>query len=165
MNKKAQIENPFLTFIVVVIALIIMGPIMLKVVLTFLPAFSSAVGNQTAQAGTNVTAIQNTFVTFWDWVLISAFLLAIILLFITSFLVDVHPVFLILFILFGMFTFMFIPGIIDILDTIYNDANFALEVSSLAMLDFLRSNLELILLGIYFVCGVIVFAKFRYGNR
>ena len=165
MNKRAQIESPYLTFIIVIIALIILGPIMLKVIFSFLPQFANAVGNQTEQAGVNVIHIQNTFVTFWDWVLISAFLVAVILLFITSFLVDAHPIFLVLFILFGMFTFMFIPGIIDILDVIYNSADFALEVSNLAMIDFLRSNFELIMLGIYFVCGVIIFAKFRFGNK
>lgn len=164
-NKKAQMEYPIITFIAVIVMLIIFSPFMLKIFNSFLTPFGNAVGNQTAVAGERVAHIKNVGVNFWDFVILMAFLVNIILLFITAFLIDTHPVFLILFILFGFFTFIFAPEIMGVLDKIYNDPNLALEVSKLPITDFLRENLMLVVLGIYFICGIIIYSKFRWGGQ
>lgn len=164
MNNKGQIDYPLITFIVIVIGLIILAPFMLKIVNEVLTPFSAGVGNVTAEAGTSVTHIRDTFINFWDFVIIAGFLFAILLLFISSFLVETHPFFLIIFILLSFFTFLFAPSFLDVLDTIYNSSQFATEVSTLAMIDFIRTYLGIILVGIYFVCGVIMFARFRFGG-
>lgn len=164
-NKKAQMEYPLITFIVVVIGLILLSPFILKIFNSFVTPFGNTLGNITEQAGTNVAHVTTTFVSFWDFVILIAFLINVILLFITAFLVDTHPVFLILFILFGMFTFIFAPEVLEVLSEIYDSPQFALEVSQLQMVDFLREYFGLILVGIYFLCGIIMYAKFKWGGE
>jgi len=165
LNKKAQMESPIISFIVVVVILLVMAPFILKIFNSVLTPFASGVGNVSAEAGARVTHIKDTFITFWDMVIMIAYLISLILLFITAFLVDTHPVFLILFIIFGVFTFMFAPSIMEMVDEIYNNPELALEVSQLPMLDFIREYFVGIMVGIYFVVGIIVYAKFRGGFK
>ena len=164
-NKRAQLEIPIITFIVVVIALLIASPFILKWFNSFVTPFGEAVGNITEEAGTNVAFVTSTFVGFWDFVILIAFLINLILLFISAFLVDTHPVFLILFILFGFFIFIFAPEVIKIVDEIYDSPQFALEVSQAPMIDFVRANFAYIILGVFFVCGIIIYSKFRWGGQ
>ena len=84
---------------------------------------------------------------------------------ITSFLVDTHPAWLVLFVIFGIFTFIFAPTLLDVLEKIYDSPQFALETSQLGMVDFIREYLGLILLGLYFIVGVIVYGKFKWGGQ
>lgn len=163
-TKRGQIEIPIITFVILVVALLIMAPFVLKIINSILTPFSSSVGNVTAQAGTNVSFIKDTFVNFWDFVLLCAFLINVILLLVSAFLVDTHPVFIIFYILSGIFLFSFAPGINDVIDKIYNDPRFALEVSQLPIMDFIRQYLGLILLGIFIISGIIMYAKIRGGS-
>ena len=164
-NKKAQMEFSIITFIAVIVMLIILAPFMMKIFNSFLTPFGNAVGNQTAVAGENVAHIQSVVVGFWDFVIIMAFLINVILLLITAFLVDTHPVFLIMYIMFGFFTFIFAPELSTVLDKIYDSPQFATELTNLAMVDFLREYLMLVILGIYFITGIIIYSKFRWGGQ
>ncbi len=165
LSKRGQIEIPIITLIAVVAGLIIMAPIVLKIVTNVLDPFSAGVGNVTASAGTSVQFVRTTFVSFWDWVILIAFTINIILLFISAFLVDTHPVFLILYIIFGIFTFAFAPMIKDVLDKIYNSPDFALEVSKLPITDFLREYFGIVILVVFILSGVIMYSKFRMGGN
>jgi hypothetical protein len=164
-NKKGQLEFPLITFIVVVIGLILLSPFILKIFNSFVTPFGSAVGNITPQAGVNVAHIASTFVGFWDFVIIFAFLVNIILLLITAFLADTHPAWLILFVIFGFLTMIFAPEVMVVLTKIYDSPQFALEVSQLVMVDFFREYFGLILVGIYFIAGVILYSKFKWGGN
>jgi hypothetical protein len=164
-NKRGQMEIPIITFIVIVAGLIILAPFVLKIMGSILTPFGSAVGNVTTEAGTNVAFIQTTFVNFWDWVILIAFTINVVMLVISAFLVNTHPIFLVMYIIFGIFTFIFAPMIKDILDKIYADPNFALQVSQLPITDFLREYLAIILLVIFFISGIIMYSKIRGGNQ
>jgi hypothetical protein len=160
-NKRGQLENPIIIFIMVVIGLIFLAPIILKVANTVLDPFADAVGNQTEQAGVNVRHVKTTFVNFWDWVIIIAFGINVLLLFITAFLVDTHPVFLVLYILFAFFTMIFAPEILQAVDQIYDGGQFTEEVNSIPMIDFIRTYFGLIIMGVIFLSGVVMYGKYR----
>ncbi len=164
-NKRGQLEYPLITFIIVVFALILLSPFILKIFNSFVTPFGSAVGNVTEQAGVNVAHVTTVFVGFWDFVILIAFVINVLLLFITAFLVDTHPIFLIVFILFGVFTMIFAPEVLQVLDKIYDSPQFALEVSQIEMVDFLRNYFGLIIVGIYFICGIILYSKFMWGGN
>jgi|TARA_Y100000310_G_scaffold3988_1_gene4897 hypothetical protein len=164
-NKKGQMEYPIIIFIVVIFGLILLSPFILKIFNSFVTPFGSAVGNVTEQAGTNVAHVVTTFVGFWDFVIMIGFLINVILLFITAFLADTNPFFLIIFILFGVFTMIFAPEVLEVLDKIYDSPDFALETSQVEMVDFLRNYFGLIIVGIYFIVGVILYAKFRWSGQ
>lgn len=164
-GKRGQLEFSLITFIVVVVGLIILAPFILKITNSFVTPFGSAVGNISEQAGTNVNHITTTFVNFWDFVIIFAFLINIILLLMTAFLSDTHPAWLIAFVIFAFLTMIFAPELLEVLTKIYDSPQFALEVSQLAMVDFFRQYFGLILIGIYFVSGIIIYSKFRWGGN
>lgn len=163
-KKKAQMEFSIAVLFFVIVGLVIIAPFVLKIYNSFVTPFGSAVGNITEQAGTNVAHIKNTFIGFWDFVIVFAFLVNIILLFLSAFLVRAYPFFLIVYIVFGILLFIFAPEVGDVLDKIYDSSELGLEVSQLAMVDFLREYLMIVLLAIYFVTGVILYARIRSPN-
>lgn len=162
MNKKAQINYPIITFIIVVIMLIVFAPIMLKVFNSILIPFSASVGNVTAVAGTNVDTIRTSFIAFWDWIIIIAFLIQIILLFVSAFFIDTHPVFVPLYILVCIFMIIFAPDMIQFVDRIYDSPQFLLETTQLPFTDFIRNNFGTIILGVMVLSGVVIYGKMKY---
>lgn len=164
MNKKAQIEIPVITLVAVIIALLILGPTILKLVNTILTPVSNSLGNISETAGDSVSSIKNSFINFWDWVLVIGFLVNVVLLLISAFLVATHPVFLVLYIIFGFVMFLFAPELLQIVDKFYSDPNFATEISKIPMMDFIRSYFGVILLAIFFISGIIIFARV-YGRN
>ena len=69
--------------------------------------------------------------------------------------------FFVLYILLGVFMFIFIPMIIDIVDTIYSNPTLVLEITQLTLVNFVRQYFGLIILGIYITSGIIIYAKPR----
>ena len=165
-NKKGQIDYPVLTFAIILIGLILLAPIILKVVRSTLTPFGSALGNMSTMGGavaeTNVNYVLGVFVNFWDGVLMFAFLLAVILLFVSAFLIDANPFFMILYILMLFLTVVFAPEILGAVDRIYEANAFAEEVALIPFLDFLRLNFGVVLTAIGILTMIIIYAKIRY---
>lgn len=165
-NKKGQFDFPMITFAIIVLGLIFLGPILLKMINSTLTPFENSLasipgGNESGAVG-SVEHIHGTFVNFWDGVLIVAFLLALILLFVSAFLIDTNPVFVILYILALFFTVVFAPNILDAINKVYDSPQFVTEVSNLAFMDFLRLNFGLIITVIGVLTMIIIYAKVRF---
>lgn len=165
-NKKGQMDFPVLTFAIVLIGLILLAPIVLKVVRSTVTPFGEALTNLSTPAGdlgaSNVNYVLGVFVNFWDGVLMFAFLLAVILLFISAFLIDANPFFMILYILMLFLTIVFAPEILGAINRIYEANEFAQEVTLLPFIDFLRLNFGIVLTGIGILTMIIIYAKIRY---
>lgn len=165
-NKKGQFDFPIITFVIIVIGLIFLAPIILKVVNSSLTPFETALSNtpggNESGAVSNVQSVHGTFVSFWDGVLVIAFLIAVILLFVSAFLIDTHPVFIILYVLMLFFTLVFAPSILTAINKIYESGSFAQEVSALAFMDFLRLNFGLIITVIGVLTMIIIYAKVKF---
>lgn len=168
-NKKGQMDFPILTFAIILIGLIILAPIVLKVVRSTVTPFSASLGNLSTAGGdigqTNSNYVLGVFVNFWDGVIIFAFLFAVILLFVSAFLIDANPFFVILYILLLFLTVIFAPEILGAVDRIYEANAFAGEVALLPFIDFIRLNFGLVLTIIGILTMVIIYAKLRYFNR
>jgi len=162
VNKKAQIYYPIITFIVIVIILILLGPIMLKIFNEVTDPFSAKVGNMSAVAGRNVDTVRTSFIAFWDWIIIIAFLIQVILLFISAFFIDTSPVFVALYILVCVLMMIFAPDLIQVVDRIYDSPQFLVETTQLPFTDFIRSNFSTIILGIMVLSGVVIYGKLKY---
>lgn len=165
LNKKGQLPTALVTFVIIIFGLILIAPFMLKIFNSFVTPFGASVGNITGEAGESVAHITSTFTGFWDFVLIFGFLINVILLFITSFLVDTHPAWLIIYIIFAIILLIFAPEALRVMEVIYDSPEFALEVSQLSMMDFIREYFGLILVAIYFITGIIIYTKFRFGKK
>ncbi len=72
---------------------------MLKVMREIQTPFSDSLGNMSGGGivgQTNFNAVIQTGINFWDKVVIAAFIFAVMMLFVSSFLVDAHPFFILL---------------------------------------------------------------------
>lgn len=164
-NKKAQLDFPILGFVVVVLALIMFGPIMLKTFHSIQNGLSPAFGNVTnggATAQANFNAAMNPLIGFWDEIMIAAFAFSVILLFISSFLIDTHPLWVILYIFLAMMLVLFIPNMMQGADTIYSNSQFGVEVSELSFMDNLRLNFASIVMGLIILTGAIIYGKVSF---
>ena len=161
MNTKAQIG--IISMIGVVIVLLFLAPIVINIVRTTTSEFSGAINSTDQNAAQTVDVITNRFVGLWDWVLILVFGLNVLLLLVSSFFIDTHPAFIIVYILLAFFTFAFAPNILDSVDKVYDSAHYAGDVAAyLPFMDWLRSNFGGVLLGVVVLSGIIMYAKFKY---
>lgn len=171
MFKKGQLDFPLISFIVLIFGLLLIAPIMLKIFTSIQAPMSNSLGNLTDKGGdiaqANFNHVMNIGITWWDKVIIAAFFLSIILLVISSILIDTHPVWSILYIIIAFMLVIFAPDIIGSLDNIYNSQTFATEVNYLSFMNSLRVHFAEFLVGLIVFTGIIMYGKiafFRSGN-
>lgn len=163
-NKKALGTVDIITFVAVIVGLFILAPVLLKVVNESVGGFSTAInqsGSGGEEASARVNAIQNTFVTFWDILIMIGFLVNVVMLLVFSFMVDTHPLFLIFYIFTAMILMMFAPYTLAPVSQILGMSEFATELTQLPLTSFMITHFSLILLGIIVLSGIILYAKFR----
>ncbi len=169
MDKKAQLDFPIITFVFVVFGLMLIAPVVLKIFNSIQDPLSNQFGNMTnggAVAQANFNKVMDTATTFWDKVIIAAFIFAVITLFISAFLIDSSPFWIILYIFLAFMTVIFAPNIIGALDNIYDSSSFTSEVNSLSFIGTLRTYFPQILVGIIIITGIIIYGKIAFfGER
>jgi len=162
MDKKGQLDYPIIMFAVLVISLLMFAPIMLKIFISINDGVGAGLGNVSGGgelAVDNFGAVMNTAINFWDKVIISAFVIAIILLLVSSFFIDAHPFFIFLYVFVSFILILFTPNIIGAVDNIYDSGTFAQEVALLSFMDSLRSNFAIFLVGMMVITGIIIYGK------
>lgn len=163
MNKKGQLDVPVITFAVVLIGLIILAPVVLKLWNSIHTPLSSALGNTTGQGGViaqqNVDKIFNTASNMWDKVVMIAVIFSLMLMLISSFLINTHPFWVVVYIIVTFLLVLFAPNIIQVADNIYENANFNTEVNQLSIMDFMRNNYPYVLVGTIVLSGIIMYGK------
>lgn len=172
MNKKGQLDYPIVTFVLIVVGLIILAPIMLKIFINVKNPISNQLGNMTNMGGqmaqANFNVVMDTGINFWDKVITAAFIIAILLLFVSAFLIDTHPFFIILYIAMNLMLILFAPAIVDSLSNIYDSSTFATEVAYLTLINYIRLHFGLFLTFVMVITGIIIYAKvaiFGSGGR
>lgn len=166
MNNRGQILG-IISFVVIVIILIFLAPFLMRIVITPVDKVTTALqGIDTTNKSSDATSfIRAKFVGMFDWVIAFFVLFSIIILLITSFLIDVHPAFVIVYVVAGMFLFIFAPAAMTALDTIYNSAQFSVGennvIQYLPITAWLKDNYIIFLLGVFVLSGLIMFGKYR----
>ena len=82
--------------------------------------------------------------------------------FISAFLIDAHPIFIILYVIMNFFILIFGNHVISALDTIYDMAQFSTEVAYLPFVDALRIYYGEIIIGLMIISGIIIYGKIRF---
>ena len=162
MNRKAQTD--IIAFIAVVVGILILSPIILKLGNEILGSFSTAINSTSETAAVEVSGIHSTLISFWDWIIAIAFLVNIVMLFISAFIVDSHPIFSVFYLISAVITLMFSHYIVSPVETILGIDSFSTEVLQLPITNFIVLNFDLILLGIIILTGIIMYGKFRSGS-
>jgi len=161
-RKKAQMDFGIISFIVIVIGIFMLGPILLKVVNATLDPFTSAVNTTSPTASAAGDTIQSTFVNFWDMVLVAAFLVMVVLMFISAFFIDTHPMFMILYIIVCFLMILFLPNLSDVVTTIWSQ--YPAETNSLPLTEWLLAHISAVTLTMMILSGILMYAKLRSSN-
>jgi len=163
MNIKGQLDFPIVTIIVLIFGLLLIAPIMLKIFHSIQTPISDRLANVSGGniAAANFNKVMDTASNFWDKVIIAAFMLSMILMVISAFLIDTNPFFIILYIFVSFMLVLFAPSIIGALDGLYSSADFTTEVAQLTMTDYLRIHFGEFLVGIFVITGIIIYGKIK----
>jgi hypothetical protein len=165
MNKQGQgLAVPIITFVVLIIGIIILAPILLKVVNEVQGPLNESFSGISPEASEEGSSVFEKFKGMFDIMILIIFFLLIVVMLISAFLVDVHPAFLLVYIVFAFFLFIIAPSIMDAVDRIYESNDFAEEQGDLPITDFLRQSFGVIMVAVYVLTGVILFAKLRGGG-
>jgi len=168
-NKRGDAQS-VIVFAVIVLMMIFIAPILLKVVISPLDKFSTSLSAVDAsnKSSNAVTYTKNTFVGMFDWVIVFMLIFNIVVLMITAFFVDTHPIFLIIYIIAAFFLVIMAPTILTSIDTIWNMAQFSAGADNvtqyLPILGFLKDHFIAFILGIIIISGLMMFGKYKLGN-
>ena len=173
MNKQGQALS-IVFFFIIVLGVFIVAVLVMSLVNTVLDPFRTQISTISNESGATVGQIQNSFNGVWDWIVVILFGLNLILLFISSFMVDIHPAFLILYIISVLFLFLFGSTILgslnDLIDPsgIFGTGNVSAggnALGNMPVTSWLLNNFTLVMLGVVILSGVIMYAKFKFGGN
>ena len=172
-NKKG-IAGSIVAFFVLTLAIFILAVLLMSLVNTILEPFRANIGLVDNKSAEVVGDIQTSFTGVWDWAIALLFLFNLIILLFSSFMVDIHPAFLILYIISVMMLMLFGSTILGALNSIYDpvgvfgSGNLSAggnAIGEMPIVSWLLSNFTMVILGIIILSGVIMYAKFKYGTQ
>ena len=160
IGNKGQVLS-IIIFFGLIVATFIFAIVIMNLTNSVLTPFSASMGNVSTQAGSNVTFIKNTFVTWWDWTIMFFFVLNLLLLFISAFMVDVHPAFIVLYILTCLFLVIFGYSMIEATNRIFESSSMLTSAGLLPMTNWVQDNFNYVMLGIMILSGIVMYAKVK----
>lgn len=164
-HKKGQAES-IIVFFFLAVAILIASIIVLRITNSILTPLGSAIGNYSAPAGAAVVAVHNSFTTTWDYFIILLLALNILTLLISSFMVDVHPAFAIVYIIAFGSLLIFGNFALGALDKVwYYTGRASIEGTQTTLQQFVINNFQIIMLGIILLSGILMYAKFKYFSQ
>jgi len=156
-NKKAEFAPA--AFFAILVVLLVLAPIILKVVNSSTDGLFSAMNNSAPEAVIEGQFAVQSVTNLFDYLVVIGILVAVILLFVSAFFIDTHPVFIIMYIIAAFVLILLAPSISGAIDDIYG--KFGTETGQLPLTSFIQNNLVTFLLGILILSGIIMYAKFR----
>jgi len=167
-NRKAQVEFGPAVLIAIVIGLLILAPVMIRIIGTVTGTFFVQMNNSAPSAVAEASTAVDVVYNFFDYLIVIAMFINVILLFISAWFIDTNPIFIILYIMAAFIFFLFIPNLVDAVDMVWDkmdDAstqdNWEDSTMNLTFTDFIRRNIMIFSLLVILVTGVIMYAKFR----
>jgi len=165
MKRKAQATD-IIFFFVLLVGIFLASIVVLRLVNTILNPFQAQIGNMSAPAGVVVGAVHEKFTNWWDVFIVLLMLVNIILLFVSAFLIDIHPAFVIVYIIAVFFMFIMGNYALSALDSVWGGMATAEELSQTPMQQFIMNHFGIIMLGIVILSGVIMYTKFKmFGGQ
>ena len=169
MNKKAQV-NGIVAFVVVVISLLIVAPVLMKIVFTTTTGTINAFGSSGIDPGNksvnSMVYAKDKFISMFDWIVAFFLIFSIMVLLISSFLIDVHPAFFIIYIVAAFILILFAPTFTTVLDALWTNPAYAGAgdnnvVQYLPITNWIVNNFAMFILGVIALSGLIMFGKYR----
>jgi hypothetical protein len=165
-NKKAEVEFSPAIAIAFIIALLIMAPIMIRIIGTVTGTFFSQMNESAPSAVNEADMAVKKIYNFFDYLIIIALLINVIVLFISAWFIDTNPVFIVLYIMFAFIFVLFLPNLLDAVDSVWSrmesvEDNWHGNAMPLKFTDFIRQHLIMFSVVIIVLTGIITYAKFK----
>jgi len=162
MNNKGQFA--IVTLLGIMIVLIAIAPILLQIVKSVSTPLSDNLESISPLASQQIDAVENKFTQLWDYVIMFMFLFNVLILLISSFFIDTHPIFLVLYIVVSFMLFLFAPYMVDAVERVWESPYFVAEntAGDLGMTQFLLNNFTMVLLMVYILSGIIIYGKIKF---
>ena len=158
-QKKGQADIVIL--VGVIISLMILAPVMLKIFNSIVSETIPIINATSVDAGAAMTKVEGTFLTFWDYLIVTAMFVSVISLFVSAFMVDTHPIFLIIYVMLAFGLMVFSTYLTAPVSSMLSMPQFTTELGQIPMTSFMITNFNLIMLGIIVLSGIILYGKFK----
>ena len=168
MNKKAQVDFGPAVLIAVILGLIIFAPIMLRIIGTVTGTFFVQMNETSPDAVAPASDAVDKVYNFFDYLIVIGMFINIIILFISAWFIDTNPVFIILYIMFAFIFMLFMPDLLDAVDSVWDKMEDVGEHDTwgdnslnLSFTDWIRRNMIMFSIAIIALTGIIIYAKFK----
>jgi hypothetical protein len=163
MNKNGQIIS-VIAFIGVVATLIILSPFLIKIVSEPVSKFSAAMSSvdATNKSSDAINFISDTYLRWFDWVIFFIFLFNVVLILVSSFLVDVHPVWFIIYVIAAFIMVLFAPSMSLVFEKIYTSDQYSSTLTHIPFTNFIYENFMYVILGVIIISAIIMYGKYRF---
>lgn len=168
IKKRAQVEFSPIILVAVLIGLLIFAPIMMRVIGvttgTFFKQMNSTAPSAVNEASQAVDKVYN----FFDYLIVIAMFINIIVLFISAWFIDTNPVFIVLYVMFAFILVLFLPNMLDGVDQIWGKMDSIASSDTwgdnglhLDLTNWIRNHFVEFMVAIIMLSGIITYAKIK----
>ena len=169
MLKKGQVDFAPAMLIAIVIALLLMAPVMIRIIGTVTGTFFSQMNDTAPYAVEEATGAVDVVYNFFDYLILIALFINIIVMFISAWFIDTNPVFVVMYIMFAFIFVLFLPNLLDAVDRVWDKTDEMGDLDpwredtsmNLTYTDWIRRNLIVFMIVVIGLTGIITYAKFK----
>ena len=164
MKKDGQVIS-IVAFFAITLSVFVVAFLLVSFTNTILSPVGTQLGNMSDTAGTAVTSVSDSFNTWFDVFIIVLFFLNVIILMISAFMVDVHPLFLIVYVMSAFLLMMFGGNMMSSINILWSDTgSFSNAIEHMPLTVWMLDHFTLVILSIIIISGIVMYSKFRYGS-
>lgn len=163
MNKRGQVQD-VIYFAGLAVATLIVGVVIYFLFSTMLTRTATAISPIDNVSATALTYGNTTLTNFWDIILVIFLFFNVLLLFFSAFLIDIHPAFLVVYIIGAFVLVLLMPTFQTIIGKFYDAPTFSASASAMPSSVWFYNNFQVIVLAIIFITAIILFAKWKFGS-
>lgn len=160
INKKGNAVLDGITIVVVMVALgifLLFGNYIIDTLNTDIQA-ADDIG---ADAKGVVSTINSNYVSLFDNLFLFAFILLVIFILVSVFLIDTHPIFFIVSAILLIFVFVVAGLLANVYNDVATDSDLVTYSNNFTYMSWLMTHLLEVIIGLGFLISIVLFAKFK----
>ena len=168
-NKKGQVDFSPAILIAIVVGLILFAPIMIRIIGVTTGTFFEKMNETSPEAVAPASQAVDVVYNFFDYLILIALFINIIVMFISAWFIDTNPVFVVMYIMFAFIFVLFLPNLLDAVDRVWDKTDEMGDLDpwredtsmNLTYTDWIRRNLVVFMIVVIGLTGIITYAKFK----
>lgn len=169
--KRAQVDFSPAIFIVIVITLLLMAPIIMRIIGTTTGTFFTQMNSTAPTAVNEASGAVDKVYNFFDFLIIIAMFVNLIVLFISAWFIDTNPVFIVIYIMMAFIFILILPSVMDAVDSVWLKIEDSSSMDTwgtsdlnLTFTEWIRENMMMFSVIVIALTGIIIYAKFKLGT-